>query len=306
MNYASPTQYMVVKDGNLYVSYRHRDPATYQIECKFGQPVGASWEVRKAGQLYTYSIDSLNAKVKTGRGLVTDAIKVKLTPQANTSQTTYQYVSPSVGILGDGNFGSTASMQLKDYSVSTTTSTAPATLPISFGNFPFMKVGNFWRYNLSYFGGESEVIRLDIVSKLANLNVYQAKLTYESTNESTLEYWYEDQGRLMVYESGETLLQADPIYITPTKAAVGHGWTGTTSRGTTFISKISALSSTQSTFYGQQSCMSIDVSSGVFSAQTNHWNTDKGLVLVDGLMSQEIISTNVRKSPTPVVPFCGI
>ena len=95
------TQYWTVKDNNLYSSIRLRDPSTYIIECKFGQPVGTTWDVVKAGAHFTYSIDALNAEVRTGDGLVKDAIKVKI--KAASGQEGVQYFSPTVGLLGNGS-----------------------------------------------------------------------------------------------------------------------------------------------------------------------------------------------------------
>lgn len=299
-----PLQYYVLKEGNLYTSYRHRDPDTYQIECKFGKPVGTTWQVKKFGVPYTYTIDSVNATVKSGRGVVTDAIKVQMKHNVS-NKIGYQYISPSVGLLGDGNFGGTSTMQLKDYTVSTSASTAETRLPISFGDFAFMKVGNFWRYTLSTFEGD-DVLKIEILSKNPSQNIYKIKITTESGSMSVVEYWYEDQGRLMVYEEGETLRQADPIYIADAHTKLGHGWVGTTAKGTTFIYKVSAINTPKTTFYGELPSMSVDVSNSLFSVQTNHWNKDKGLVLVDGgFISQDIISTNVRKAERPQLPFCG-
>jgi hypothetical protein len=303
VGYVLPEQYYVLKEGNLYVSYRHRDASTYQIECKFGQPVGTSWQVSKFGQTYTYTIDSLNASVRTGRGLVTDAIKVKMRLHANNREG-YQYISPSVGILGSGHYGGTGAMQLKDYTVSTAASSAPASLPISFGDFPFMKAGNFWTYSLSTFA-DDDVLKIEILSKLPSQNIYKVRLTLQSANQSNIEYWYEDRGRLMVYEEGESLRQADPIYSNVAQTAVGHGWTGTTSRGTVFVYKVVALNVPTTTYYGELPSMEVDVYNGLFSVQTNHWNPNKGLVLVNGFLYQNIIDSNVRKLARIPLPFCG-
>jgi hypothetical protein len=289
-----PTQYYVLHNGELSSSFRLRDPASYQVLCKFNQPVGTSWTITSGSYIYTCTIDSVNAKVITGKGMVTDAVKVKLTLNG-TSQSSYNYYSPSVGILGTGNYGSTASMQLKDYTLGTTTGTTPPSkLPaITFGSFPFLKVANYWRYNITTLSG-SDVLKVQINSK-SSQGVYAVSLTYESDNSTSTEYWFEDNGYLMVYEAGEKIYQADPIYMNPSSSKVGYGWTGLTSSGSTFIYKISDLSATaSSTAFGSLSCMQIDVSNGVFSSQSNYWNANKGQVSIDGLQTMDAIESNAK------------
>jgi len=289
-----PTQYYVLHHDELSTSFRLRDAASYQVLCKFNKPVGTSWTFTSGSYVYTCTIDSLNARVITGQGVVTDAVKVKLTLNG-TSQTSYNYYSPTVGILGTGNYGSSASMQLKKYTLGTTAGTTPPSkLPaITFGSFPFMKVGNYWRYDVSTLTG-TDVLKVQINSKTSQ-GVYNVSLTYESDNSTSTEYWFEDNGYLMVYESGETILKADPIYMAPSAAKAGYGWTGLTSSGSSFIYKIADLNATaSSTAFGSLSCMQIDVSDGLFSSQSNYWNATKGQVSIDGLLSMDAIQSNAK------------
>jgi hypothetical protein len=301
-----PTQYWTVKDNSLYTSTRLRDPASYVKECAFGQPVGTSWTVTKGLAQYAYSIEQVNVSVTTGKGTVTDAVKVKVT-QVGSSASAYQYVSPTVGPIGTGNFeDATAALRLISYKTGTSSTTTNVTPAITYGSFPFLKVGNYWKYDESSFFQSNKTLTVKVESKLSNANIYKVSLTY--TGEATAyNYWYEDNGHLMVYEEGESALQADPIYVTGAKAVVGYGWGDYTSSGSLLIYKISALNQSTTNYYGTLSCTAIKVGGGLFS-QTNYWNQNKGNVLVDGLfISRDITDTNVRKDNTKTfVPIFGI
>ncbi len=287
-----PTQYWVVKDNNLYISFRLRDPATYQIECKFGQPVGTSWNVTKSGLTYTYSIEALDVSITTGEGVVNDAVKLKI--HSPTGTDLIQYISPTVGVLGNGSITDNAVSKLYHYTIGTTpriTGNSPA---ITFGNFPFLAVGKYWNYTeSSLFGGETAV-QLLIESKDATRNIYKAKLTYGGV--VSYSYWFEDNGMLMVYEEGETILNSDPIYMSETKATLNYGWMGMTGNSTAYIYTITGLNQTIDTYFGSLSCMAISVSNGLFSTQTNYWNKNKGNVLVSGFIERNITSSNARKN----------
>jgi hypothetical protein len=231
---------------------------------------------------------------------VNDAIKLKITaPGANT---VYQYISPSVGLIGTGDFDDLDEgvrlVKYKSGIAATTTNVVPA---ITYGNFSFMKVGNFWEYYESTFAGE-DVVTMTIESKLANKNIYKVLGEYES-GESWYSYWYEDNGFLMVYEEGEEIVEADPIYLHASQAELGYGWGSLTSSGTTFIYEIESLDESIETFYGTLSSMGITVSDGLFSSQTNYWNLSKGNVLVDGLVYREIIASNVRRGQGGFIPI---
>jgi hypothetical protein len=298
-----PTVYYVLKDGNLSSSFRLRDPNTYFIRCKFNVPVGTSWSGTENGSAFTCTIDSLNASVNTGKGLVKDAIKVKI---VIGGRTTYNYYSPTLGLLGTGSFGSDAEAQLEDYTISNLAPSGAA-YPITFGDYAFMKVGNKWRYSESIFGGDEDFVNISIESKLPNANIYKVKVAYESdASKTAYQYWYEDNGLLMVYEDGESLLSADPIYMNESIAKVGYGWAGRTGLNTLFIYKITDLDSPQTTYWGELPSMGIAVSNGLFAAQTNYWNKDKGNVLVSGLLSRDVVSTNVRKGSDNRIIIPGI
>lgn len=302
VSYMNPSFYLVYKDNNLYSSFRLRDPDTYYILCKFGQPVGTSWTVNQTNTTSTYTIDAINDTVIAGTGKVTDAVRVKIVTTGSSS-IQYAYISPTVGILGAGDFGSDAPLQLLNYKIGTATNTPAASYPPTFGSFPFMSVGKNWRYKQqTAFSDEADTIKIEIVSKLADKNIYRVKLTYEYDNSSEYEYWFEDHGMLMVYEEGETYLQADPIYMKDTEAKTGYGWIGRTSSGTIFYYKIMSLNENTDSYFGVVPCMGIDVSNGPFSSQTNYWNKDKGQVYVDGLMTMEVIESNARKAKIPYIP----
>jgi hypothetical protein len=97
----APMQYWVLRDNNLYISYRLRDADAYQIECKFGRPAGTKWTVVKGGAPYTYSIEANKVSITTGEGVVNDAVKIKIKSAGGAES--YQYFSPtpSLFILDD-------------------------------------------------------------------------------------------------------------------------------------------------------------------------------------------------------------
>jgi hypothetical protein len=302
-----PSQYWVLHDDNLYTSFRLRDPDTYQIECKFNKPVGTSWNVFKGTNTYAYTIDALNVTIKTvSKGDITDAIKIKI---QTGSVISYQYVSPTVGPLGDGSADDDAAkIKVVDYTIGTINSPDVHVPPISFGSFPFLKVNNYWTYDESSFFGDDVVVKLEIVSKEASKNVYKVKLTYGETT-PTYSYWYEDGGMLMVYEDGEAVENADAIYMNASDAEIGYGWAGLTGTSTYYIYKISSLNESMDTYFGELPCMGIDVSNGLFSTQINYWNQNKGNVSVSGLIvSRDITSSNARgvNKKTPFIPIIGI
>jgi hypothetical protein len=292
------TQYWVLKDNNFYTSIRLRDPNTYQIECKFNQPVGTTWNVTKNGVSYVYTIEELNATVTTGDGPVTDAIKIKIT---SGNQSAFQYISPTVGILGSGSVNEDVVAKVIHFKVGTT---APVTknLPkITFGNFPFLKVNNYWDYVESNFVTEIEVTTL-VESKLPSSNIYKVKVTYDGT--PSYSYWYEDAGMLMVYEEGEEVVEADPIYMSTAIAEVGYGWAGLTSTNSMFIYSVTEIGEVYPTYFGSLPCVGISVSNGFLSSQTNYWNQNKGNVLVSGFVSRDVVDSNAKeKKKMSILPI---
>lgn len=226
-----PTQYWTVKNGNFYISYRLRDPDAYQIECKFNKPKGTSWKVKKGTVNYTYTIDEVNATITTGQSEITDAVKVKI---QTGSSTYYQYFSPTVGLIGTGNFeDESATMRLVRYSVAPRGTTGKVIPAITYSNFPFFKVGNYWTYTESSIFGEDQ-LTVTIESKHPSDNIYKVHLAYASGGESD-SYWFEDNGYLMTYDEGEDVMQADPLYVVPSKAEIGHGWGSLTESGKFYV-----------------------------------------------------------------------
>lgn len=288
------TQYWVLKDNNFYTSIRLRDPSTYQIECKFNQPVGTTWNVTKNGVAYVYTIEELNATVNTGDGAVTDAIKIKIT---SSSQSSVQYISPSVGMLGNGSVEEDVVAKVIHYKVGTT---APVTknLPkISFGNFPFLKVNNYWDYVESNLLGDPVDVTTLVESKLPSTNIYKVKITYNGA--SSYSYWYEDAGMLMVYEEGEEVVEADPIYGNSSVAEVGYGWAGLTSTNTMFIYQVTDIDEVIDTYFGLIPCTEISVSNGLFTSQYNYWNQNKGNVAVGGFVTRDVVDSNAKRKRKP-------
>lgn len=300
-----PVQYWVLKDGALHTSFRLRDPNSYAIECKFNKPKGHSWEVKKGGITFTYTIDELNATVVTGEGVVNDAIKIKMTAQG--ANTAYQYVSPSVGLLGTGDFDDeNESVRLVKYQLGTAATTTNVVPAITYGDFPFMKVNNFWEYYESSFVGE-DVLTVTIESKLANKNIYKVLVEYQS-GESSYGYWYEDNGFLMAYDEGEEIIEADPIYVSDQKAEIGLGWAGLTESGTFYIYKVEELDATVDTYFGSLSATGIYVTDGLFSSHINYWNANKGNVLVTGMVERDVTNSNAKQAgkTKPFMPIIGL
>jgi hypothetical protein len=110
----------------------------------------------------------------------------------------------------------------------------------------------------------------------------------------------------MVYDEGEQVEQADPIYEDAAQAEVGHGWVGLSPTGTVFIYEVMALDEVTDTYFGELPCMTIDVGSGLFSTQTNYWNQNKGNVLVSGFVSREVTESNARRRRMPFIPVLSI
>jgi hypothetical protein len=227
------TQYWTIKDNDFYTSIRLRDPSTYILEFRFGQHVGTSWPVVKAGVSYTYSIEALNETVTTGDGPVTDAIKIKV--KAASGQESINYISPTVGLLGTGSVSEATPMRLIHYRLGSQALITASLPPITYGNFNFMAVAKYWNYTeSSLFGGEVDVNVL-IEGKVPSTNIFKVKITYDGV--SSYSYWYEDNGMLMAYDDGENLLNADPIYMRENIAQVGWGWASITGNGTLCLFK---------------------------------------------------------------------
>jgi hypothetical protein len=299
----APTQYWTLHDNNFYTSYRLRDSDMYQIECKFGQPVGTAWDVVKNGVHYTYSIEALNVSITTGDGVVKDAIKIKA--KSTGGAEAFQYISPTVGMLGNGSLDdAAAAAKVIHYTIGTTSSPNIHVPPISYGNFPFLAVGKYWQYKEYDFFDNEVVVQLSVESKLSGKNIYKVKLTYDG--DVSYSYWYEDRGLLMVYEEGERIEQGDPVYEDAGQAEVGHGWVGLTPAGTVFIYKVTGLNETMDTYFGELPCMAIEVGNGFFSSQTNYWNESKGNVLVSGFVSRSVTDSNARRKTLPFIPVVSI
>jgi hypothetical protein len=299
----APTQYWVLKDNNFYVSFRLRDPSTYQIECKFGQPVGTTWTVNKANTNFTYKIEALDVSITTGEGVVNDAIKVSV--KAPNGQQHLQYISPTVGMLGNGSINENVTTKLYNYTIGSSTTTTNSIPKITFGNFPFLAVGKYWNYRESDIIGDEKDVNILVESKLPNQNIFKIKMTY--AGEISYSYWYEDNGLLMVYEGNETLLNADPIYMNESIAKVGYGWMGVAPSGMTFIYEIVKLNESTDSFFGELPCMEIEVTQGLFSSQSNFWHKSKGNVLVSGWVSRDVVGSNVRSTnQKPFIPILSL
>ncbi|WP_028980364.1 hypothetical protein [Sporocytophaga myxococcoides] len=288
-----PSVYYSLKDGNFSRSIRLRDPSSYVLVCKFNQPVGTTWNVTdEYGRASVLTIDSVNAKVNTGKGLITDAIKVR---KVTGNYTSFDYYSPTTGYIGQGSVGTSAPIQLTDYTISSVSPTGVA-YPITFGNFPFTKIGNEWTFEESTASGKDNVTR-SIDNKVGKSNIYKVKVTRESQPDIfTFEYWYEDHGRLMVYEDGENVLQADVVYIDESISKVGDGWVSKTKNGTVLLSRITNLSALQTTDWGQLQSEEIEIKNRDGLLVKDYWNKDKGNLLTTGDISRVLINSNARVS----------
>jgi hypothetical protein len=288
-----PAVYYALKDGNFSRSIRLRDPDSYVVVCKFNHPEGTTWNVTdEYGRTSVLTIDSVNTKVNTGKGWITDAIKVR---SVSGNSASYSYYSPTVGFIGNGSVDTEAAIQLTDYSVSTTSPTG-ASYPITFGNFPFTKIGNEWIFEETTTSGKDNVTK-SIENKIGKSNIYKVKVTRESQPDLiTFEYWYEDHGRLMVYEDGENALQADVVYIDESLSKVGDGWVSKTKDGSILLSRISNLNVTQFTGWGNLPSEEIEIKNREGLSAKDYWNKDKGNLLTTGGINRVLVNSNARTS----------
>lgn len=288
-----PAVYYALNNGNFSRSIRLRDPASYVLVCKFNQPEGTTWNITdEYGRASVLTIDSVNTKVNTGKGWIKDAIKVKT---VTGNSTTYNYYSPTIGYIGQGSVSTSASIQLTDYTISTASPTR-ASYPITFGSFPFTKIGNEWTFEVSTTSGKDNVTK-SIDNKVGKSNIYKVKVTRDSQpNLFTFEYWYEDHGRLMIYEDGESALQADVVYMDESISKVGDGWVSKTKDGSILLSRISNLNLMKSTGWGQLSSEEIEIKNREGLSAKDYWNKDKGNVLTTGDISRVLVNSNARIS----------
>jgi hypothetical protein len=287
-----PTQYWVLKDSIFYSSIRLRDPSTYQIVCKFGEPVGTSWPVHKGSELFLYSIEAKNVSINTGEGLVKDAIKIKVSSQS--APPVFQYISPTIGILGNSSVNEKNGLSLIHYTLGQSNITNNIIMPITFGSFPFLEVGKYWNYT-----EESSIL---IESKLSTNNIY--KIKHEGRGDF-YSYWYEDNGILMEYEENENILNADPIYFSKEIAVDGYGWVSSYREGVIAINTITELDILTDSFFGAGlPCMKINVKFNLSNAQSNYyWHENKGTILITGFAPREVIDSNVRTKSIYRFPF---
>lgn len=265
----APVTYLVKNGNTLYFSYRMRDPKSYSVLCKFDMPVGTQWNVYSGPKFaYSATIDSINVTYSSPYGVIKDVVKVKMVSASNS--VSYQYFSPSVGILGF----SRTNLEILDHVNGVKALNPPIKIPaITFGSIDFMKTGNSWDY--SFENGEELITT--IVSKSTS-NIYSVLNEFKVENKKVNEYWFEDNGLLMIYEEGETYINADPVYVVNSKAVVGQGWVGTTKTGSRYSYKVSSLDETiYNDKYGEIKALEITVSSGIFP-QTNYWSHQKGLI----------------------------
>lgn len=304
-NASSPTEYYKLDGDDFLTSVRMRDDASYDIICRFGKPVGTKWNVNRGHQDYVYEIVGVNESITTMNSTITDAVKIKIT-RLSSGAVSYLFCSPTIGVIGSGNYEDEPGMRLEYYNLGTQPYDPNKQLPpVTYGDFDFVKVGNFWELD-DDFNGHS--VRIDIESKLTGKNVYKVKNTQSTTTatESYYSYWFEDNGYLMVYEDGEQEVQADPIYVKESLAKIGQGWTGYTATSV-FIYKINYLAQDIYTnVYPEASswpCIGIGVSEGLFLSQTNFWNATKGQIAIGGFYQFDLSSSNAKASEMPIFPI---
>jgi len=288
-----PTQYWVIDNGVLKSSFRLRDPDSYITECKFGYPVGTTWNADRSGYIYKYTIESVDETFQYYGGELNDVIKIKVEDSFGTVSY-YAYYSPQIGPLGDGEFETDGDMYIVNHEIGTASATTTKIPAQTFGNLPFLKVGNTWNFT-EYGMLETESFDVEITSVSAN-NIYTVKYSYPSANST--QYWFEDNGYLMAYEEGETTIQADPLFQIVDDAVVGYGWSNMKKDKSFFIYKIGEKDTQFETYAGDIDCMSIDVSSGFFSFQTNYWNNEKGFIGTEGWAADIYLEGSTLKSGT--------
>ncbi len=307
-DYMPTYTYHMVKDNNFYTSYRLRHEDSYYIECKFGAPVGTKWTADMYLYTMDYEIVAINDTIKTLDQTITDAIKIKATRSAD-NKTAYTYFSPTVGPLGTGSYEEEPSMRLKTYKIGTTPRDETKRLPaITYNNLGFMKTGNYWKYN-NPDGWSYDSVIVEIMEKLSSNDIYKIKLTeyYEEIKAESIQYWYEDNGFLMIYEDGEPQLKADPTFAFGTIAEIGYKWVGYTDKSS-FIYEITELDyELETDYFGKVSTTEINViNTSALSAQANYWNLDNGMVYTSGIFDQLIVyESNLKggKAIKNMMPF---
>lgn len=301
--------YIVWNNGSIYSSARLRDQASYQKICDFAAAVGTSWKARNG----TYTVEAHNTTIKTLFGTLNDVTKIKYVSTGAT-EGSYEYYSLKYGMVGQGYESSdelATKIDLKSVKMGVKNASPSASVPaITFGSLPFLKVGAEWKYNAEVgLTGEEDIFTILIKSKLANANIYEVTLNFKNEDETTTQYWYEDAGKLMVYDAGESPKQADVLY--DKLASKGDGWIGMDGQ-TTFFYKVkeTAYNFTSDLYPSGIKTTNIYVTSGLFSNQTNYWNENRGQVSADGFaIYLDLFATkNLRKEHKahPVALYGGL
>lgn len=272
--------FIVWNNGSIYSSIRLRDQASYQKICDFAATVGTSWK----GKYGTYSVEAHNTKITTLFGELNDVTKIKYL-QTGSTEASYEYYSLKYGIVGQGyesNDEMTAKINLKTVKMGTKNPNPSAKAPaITYGSFPFLKVGAQLKYEAEMGITEDEdTLTLLVKSKLSNTNIYEVTLNFKYEGTTETQYWYEDAGKLMVYEPGETPKQADVLYIKD--AQKGDAWVGVDGTSTFYYKVTEPKFHLLDGYDPNLEVTEIQVSGGLFSSQTNYWSEKLGQVAVSG------------------------
>lgn len=302
-----PTLYWKLENDILYSSFRMRDDNNYFVECKFNEIDGASWTRNISGSEYTYLVESNSDTLTIAGQLRDDLVKIKVSSPSGSIS--YNYYSYSLGYIGSTNSSGSWTVKLTEHEKKTIPTTLETAFPArTFGSFDFLRTGVFW--NFEYYDlntGLTNTIDVKVLTKDSK-NIYKVQLitVTSGVSQTEIQYWFEDDDYLMVYDENESIDEADPIFVKSNKAKVGLGWTGKSISGTNFnykISEINALFVTN--LHGEISSTRIDSGTGGFwgATQNNVWSDSKGQIATTGWIYLDLTGSNAKNAAEQ--PYLG-
>lgn len=164
---------------------------------------------------------------------------------------------------------------------------------IEFGTSDFLKVGNKWVYSASSeYGGDSALIVEIVSAHPVYEDVFKVSNRYYN-RDPYFSYWYIDGDYLKVYEQGEAVIDAHPIYRVKNIVA-GEEWQGESENEYLFY-KVDSLNVVQNCYLGSFVCNEITVEfSNAFNQQYNYWNDTIGLIKMQNDFITDYILSSIN------------
>ena len=155
----------------------------------------------------------------------------------------------------------------------------------------FMAVGNYWIMEFTSFGS-TQSITLTMTAESDNVFTVEVN----TPTETTTEYWYVQNGYLKSYPEGGSMADAKSLF--KSGGNVGDSWTNprSTTPGATTNYEIVSISDTATTTSGTYNNLQKQevTFSDAFNTQYNYWSPSVGQVKQTGVVSGELIETNVQ------------